>query len=114
MGRDFCNISNTPKFEVCSFGTKHLDLCHKGVPSSASPRAFPAPGAAQEGPVLALGADFSALPQDGSSDGSSSGYQQCVFAVLGLMMNMLLESNSTIQVGNIWGFKKNDGVAGYF
>ncbi|TRZ15911.1 hypothetical protein HGM15179_011259 [Zosterops borbonicus] len=34
---------------------------------------------------------------DGSSDGSSSGYQQCVFAVLGLMMNMLLESNSTIQ-----------------
>ncbi|NXM93768.1 TTC12 protein, partial [Sylvia borin] len=34
---------------------------------------------------------------DGSSDGSSPGYQQCVFAVLGLMMNMLLESNSTIQ-----------------
>ncbi|KAM4885645.1 tetratricopeptide repeat protein 12 [Sylvia borin] len=34
---------------------------------------------------------------DGSSDGSSPRYQQCVFAVLGLMMNMLLESNSTIQ-----------------
>ncbi|XP_066059652.1 tetratricopeptide repeat protein 12 isoform X1 [Chamaea fasciata] len=34
---------------------------------------------------------------DGSSAASSPGYQQCVFAVLGLMMNMLLESNSTIQ-----------------
>ncbi|NXH42116.1 TTC12 protein, partial [Dicaeum eximium] len=29
--------------------------------------------------------------------GSSPGYQQCVFAVLGLMMNLLLESNGTIQ-----------------
>ncbi|NXM64325.1 TTC12 protein, partial [Illadopsis cleaveri] len=34
---------------------------------------------------------------DGSCDGSSPGYQQCVFAVLGLMMNVLLESNCTIQ-----------------
>ncbi|KAL2295762.1 hypothetical protein Nmel_017283 [Mimus melanotis] len=29
---------------------------------------------------------------------SSPGYQQCVFAVLGLMMNLLLESNGTIQL----------------
>ncbi|XP_064253807.1 tetratricopeptide repeat protein 12 isoform X1 [Passer domesticus] len=29
--------------------------------------------------------------------GASPGYQQCVFAVLGLMMNLLLESNGTIQ-----------------
>ncbi|NWI06465.1 TTC12 protein, partial [Tichodroma muraria] len=34
---------------------------------------------------------------DGSPDASSPGYQQCVFAVLGLMMNLLLESNGTIQ-----------------
>ncbi|KAF4802266.1 tetratricopeptide repeat domain 12 [Turdus rufiventris] len=34
---------------------------------------------------------------DGCPDASSPGYQQCVFAVLGLMMNLLLESNSTIQ-----------------
>nr|XP_031362691.1 tetratricopeptide repeat protein 12 [Lonchura striata domestica] len=30
-------------------------------------------------------------------DASTPGYQQCVFAVLGLMMNLLLESNGTIQ-----------------
>ncbi|NXQ37644.1 TTC12 protein, partial [Catharus fuscescens] len=34
---------------------------------------------------------------DGCPAGSSPGYLQCVFAVLGLMMNLLLESNSTIQ-----------------
>ncbi|NXX35402.1 TTC12 protein, partial [Nicator chloris] len=34
---------------------------------------------------------------DGDPDASSPGYQQCVFAVLGLMMNLLLESNGTIQ-----------------
>ncbi|XP_053853018.1 tetratricopeptide repeat protein 12 isoform X2 [Vidua macroura] len=34
---------------------------------------------------------------DGCPDASSPGYQQCVFAVLGLMMNLLLESNGTIQ-----------------
>ncbi|NXO45889.1 TTC12 protein, partial [Locustella ochotensis] len=34
---------------------------------------------------------------DGCPDGSSPEYQQCVFAVLGLMMNLLLESNGTIQ-----------------
>ncbi|NXR85864.1 TTC12 protein, partial [Hypocryptadius cinnamomeus] len=33
---------------------------------------------------------------DGCPD-ASPGYQQCVFAVLGLMMNLLLESNGTIQ-----------------
>ncbi|XP_071305679.1 tetratricopeptide repeat protein 12 isoform X4 [Agelaius tricolor] len=33
---------------------------------------------------------------DGSPD-ASPGYQDCVFAVLGLMMNLLLESNGTIQ-----------------
>ncbi|NXD42662.1 TTC12 protein, partial [Copsychus sechellarum] len=33
---------------------------------------------------------------DGCPDGSP-GYQQCVFAVLGLLMNLLLESNGTIQ-----------------
>ncbi|NWU77852.1 TTC12 protein, partial [Onychorhynchus coronatus] len=30
-------------------------------------------------------------------DGSTPGYQECVFAVLGLMMNLLLESNGIIQ-----------------
>ncbi|NWY69513.1 TTC12 protein, partial [Erithacus rubecula] len=34
---------------------------------------------------------------DGCPDASSPGYQLCVFAVLGLMMNLLLESNGTIQ-----------------
>ncbi|NXB76899.1 TTC12 protein, partial [Donacobius atricapilla] len=34
---------------------------------------------------------------EGCPDASSPGYQQCVFAVLGLMMNLLLESNGTIQ-----------------
>ncbi|NXM17376.1 TTC12 protein, partial [Ploceus nigricollis] len=34
---------------------------------------------------------------DGCPDASSPGYQQCVFAVLGLMMNLLLESKDTIQ-----------------
>ncbi|XP_063273895.1 tetratricopeptide repeat protein 12 isoform X2 [Prinia subflava] len=34
---------------------------------------------------------------DGCCDASSPGYQQCVFAVLGLMVNLLLESNATIQ-----------------
>ncbi|NXO64451.1 TTC12 protein, partial [Phainopepla nitens] len=34
---------------------------------------------------------------DGCPDACSPGYQQCVFAVLGLMMNLLLESNGTIQ-----------------
>ncbi|NXO28113.1 TTC12 protein, partial [Cisticola juncidis] len=33
----------------------------------------------------------------GSCDDASPGYQQCVLAVLGLMMNLLLESNGTIQ-----------------
>ncbi|XP_039940996.1 tetratricopeptide repeat protein 12 isoform X2 [Hirundo rustica] len=37
------------------------------------------------------------LLDGGCPDASSPGYQQCVFAVLGLMMNLLLESNSTIQ-----------------
>ncbi|NWR48118.1 TTC12 protein, partial [Regulus satrapa] len=37
------------------------------------------------------------LLQDGCPDASSPGYQQCVFAALGLMMNLLLESNGTIQ-----------------
>ncbi|XP_027755474.1 tetratricopeptide repeat protein 12 [Empidonax traillii] len=32
-----------------------------------------------------------------SLDGSTPSYQECVFAVLGLMMNLLLESNGTIQ-----------------
>ncbi|XP_014740139.1 PREDICTED: tetratricopeptide repeat protein 12 [Sturnus vulgaris] len=34
---------------------------------------------------------------EGCPDASSPGYQHCVFAVLGLMMNLLLESNGTIQ-----------------
>ncbi|NWH95513.1 TTC12 protein, partial [Aegithalos caudatus] len=34
---------------------------------------------------------------DGDPGASSPGYQQCVFAVLGLMMNLLLDSNGTIQ-----------------
>ncbi|NWW76710.1 TTC12 protein, partial [Climacteris rufus] len=34
---------------------------------------------------------------DGCPDASSPGYQECVFAVLGLMMNLLLESNEIIQ-----------------
>ncbi|XP_005531175.2 PREDICTED: tetratricopeptide repeat protein 12 [Pseudopodoces humilis] len=34
---------------------------------------------------------------DGCPAASSPEYQQCVFAVLGLMMNLLLESNTTIQ-----------------
>ncbi|NXY52615.1 TTC12 protein, partial [Callaeas wilsoni] len=34
---------------------------------------------------------------DRCPDASSPGYQQCAFAVLGLMMNMLLESSGTIQ-----------------
>ncbi|NXT70915.1 TTC12 protein, partial [Chaetops frenatus] len=34
---------------------------------------------------------------DGCPDASSPEYQQCVFAVLGLMMNLLLESNGAIQ-----------------
>ncbi|NXS36469.1 TTC12 protein, partial [Pomatostomus ruficeps] len=34
---------------------------------------------------------------DGRPEGSSPGHQQCVLAVLGLMMNLLLESNGTIQ-----------------
>ncbi|NXU97449.1 TTC12 protein, partial [Cettia cetti] len=34
---------------------------------------------------------------DGDPGASSPGYQQCVLAVLGLMMNLLLESNGTIQ-----------------
>ncbi|NXW80715.1 TTC12 protein, partial [Hirundo rustica] len=37
------------------------------------------------------------LLDGGCPDASSPGYQQCVFAVLGLMMNLLLESNGTIQ-----------------
>ncbi|XP_051668125.1 tetratricopeptide repeat protein 12 isoform X2 [Manacus candei] len=32
-----------------------------------------------------------------SPEGSTPSYQECVFAVLGLMMNLLLESNGTIQ-----------------
>ncbi|NXF77713.1 TTC12 protein, partial [Sclerurus mexicanus] len=34
---------------------------------------------------------------DGGPDGSSPSYQECVFAALGLMMNLLLESNGIIQ-----------------
>ncbi|NXY23392.1 TTC12 protein, partial [Atrichornis clamosus] len=34
---------------------------------------------------------------EGVLDVSTPGYQECVFAVLGLMMNLLLESNGTIQ-----------------
>ncbi|NXR53593.1 TTC12 protein, partial [Hippolais icterina] len=34
---------------------------------------------------------------DGAPGASSPGYQQCVFAVLGLMMNLLLEANGTVQ-----------------
>ncbi|KAJ7427430.1 tetratricopeptide repeat domain 12 [Willisornis vidua] len=34
---------------------------------------------------------------DESLDGSTPSYQECVFAVLGLMMNLLLESNGIIQ-----------------
>ncbi|NXO92502.1 TTC12 protein, partial [Certhia brachydactyla] len=37
------------------------------------------------------------LLQDGCCDASSPGYQQCVFAVLGLMMNLLLEPSGTLQ-----------------
>ncbi|NWS24633.1 TTC12 protein, partial [Polioptila caerulea] len=51
-------------------------------------------------PRRALAADLPALlslTQDGCPDASSPGCQQCVFAVLGLMMNLLLESNGTIQ-----------------
>ncbi|XP_032565637.1 tetratricopeptide repeat protein 12 isoform X1 [Chiroxiphia lanceolata] len=34
---------------------------------------------------------------EGSPEGSTPSYQECVFAVLGLMMNLLLESNGIIQ-----------------
>ncbi|XP_036253241.1 tetratricopeptide repeat protein 12 isoform X4 [Molothrus ater] len=57
---------------------------------------FSCPGAAPGRACPALGADSSALCQDGSPN-ASPGYQDCVFAVLGLMMNLLLESNGTIQ-----------------
>ncbi|XP_066420602.1 tetratricopeptide repeat protein 12 isoform X2 [Molothrus aeneus] len=57
---------------------------------------FSCPGAAPGRACPALGADSAALCQDGSP-AASPGYQDCVFAVLGLMMNLLLESNGTIQ-----------------
>lgn len=74
------------------------------------------PHKAEEGPVLALGADFPALlcSQDKCSDGSSPENRQCVLAALGLMMNLLLESNDTIQVCNFCELNTNVGVAGYF